>query len=88
MKNIFTNEYIEKLNNMQGKKVYVNISDNEVVIGLDWQSQFIVVKSESNGKIVYDFYYQERGTRTKYDKFSSERKLKKGLESYLRNFHY
>lgn len=87
MKNIFTDEYIEKLSNIKGSKVYVNASDNEVTIGLDWQSQFVIVKSESNGNTIYDFYYQERGTRTKYGKFSSERKLKKGLESHLRNFH-
>lgn len=85
MKKIFTDEYIEHLSKIFGEKVYLSLSDDEASIYIDWQSNFVVVKSKSNGNTIYDFYYEERGSRTKYDRYSSERRLKKGLERHLHN---
>ena len=85
MKEFFSSEYIEYLNKLFNRKIYVTVSDSEASINIDWQSNFVIVKTESNGNIIYDFYYEERGSRTKYDRYSSEHRLKKGLERPLRN---
>lgn len=87
MKEIFNYDYIKKIHCTVGKDLPISISDNEVTIKIDWQSNFVIERSKDSGKYVFKLFYVERGNRINYANYSSSNALTESLLLYLKNIN-
>ena len=87
MDSIFDSALISEINLALDTSDAVTVYANSVTIRLDWQSRFLIERRESEGSIVYDLYYAERGDRLRYASYKNAGALKNGILSYCRAYH-
>ena len=70
---IFNEETISRIYSSTRRSVNITVSNDKVIIKLDWQSYFQIEKVLNNMHTIYRLFYIERGDKLNYgDYFNGE----------------